>query len=113
MRIATTSPVPPIAAAIACLVTQVARVAGDVESGDAGDGPKAVAHERRDRQQQHEVETPNERRDIDRVARPERDPLATGVDDHQSVFTRVWVWALTPKNRSNTRRAAGAAAVEP
>ncbi len=66
---------------------EVARVAWNVESGDAGDRPQAVADERGDREQQHEVEPSDEGRDIDRVARPERDPLATGVDDHRSATT--------------------------
>jgi len=49
---------------------------------------------------------------VNRVA-TERDSLASGVDDHQSVLTSVWLWAFTPKNFSKTRSAAGAAAVDP
>ena len=90
----------------------VARIAGDVEAGDAGHRPQPVADERGRGEEEHEVEPAHERGEVDRVA-AERDSLASGVDDHQSVLTRVWVSAFTPKNFSKTRSAAGAAAVDP
>jgi len=79
---------------------------------DAGHRPEAVPHERGRSEQEHDVEAADERGDVDRVA-AERQTLATGVDDHQSVLTRVWSPPATPKNFSKTRSAAGAAAVEP
>jgi hypothetical protein len=90
----------------------VAGIAGDVEAGDAGHRPQPVAHERARGEEQHEVEPADERGQVDRVA-TERDSLASGVDDHQSVLTRVWLSAFAPKNLSKTRSAAGAAAVDP
>ena len=72
-----------------------------------------VGDERADREQEHEVEPPDDRSEVDAIARPQRESLTAGLDDHQSVLTRVWALALTPKNFSKTRSAAGAAAVEP
>jgi hypothetical protein len=91
---------------------EVVRFARDVEPRDAGHRPQPVADERARGEEQHDVEPSDEGGEVDRVA-AERDPLASGVDDHQSVFTSVCEPPLTPKNFSNTRSAAGAAAVEP
>ena len=91
---------------------EVARIAGHVEARDARDRPQPVGDERPGREQQHEIEPPHQRGEVHRVA-AERNSLASGVDDHQSVLTRVWLPPLTPKNFSKTRSAAGAAAVDP
>jgi hypothetical protein len=92
---------------------EVVLVARHVEARDARDRPEPVADERRHGEQQHEVEAPHEAGQVDAVSRARAERLTPGLDDHQSVLTRVWLLALTPKNLSNTRSAAGAAAVEP
>ena len=97
---------------------EVALVSGHVEARDARDDPEPVADERRCRREQNPVETPKER---DRrglgSARTCRIARLRGFDQsshrHQSVSTTIAGGASTPKKRSKTLRAAGAAALEP
>ena len=90
----------------------VVGIAGHVEARDPGYRPEAVADEGRRCEQEHEIEPPHHGHETGGVP-PRRDASTSCVGDHRSVSTRICDFALTPKNFSKTRSAAGAAAVEP
>ena len=93
----------------------VVRVAGDVVPRDPGDRPEPVAERRGDRGEQHPVEPADRGADRRAVVAPVRDAAGALVEglDHQSVFPVCAAGALRPNQCSNTRSAAGAAAVPP
>ena len=93
---------------------EVVRIARDIEPRDSTDRPEPVRDECEHGKEQEPIQTSHDAADIDSAedARLQRSGSLSRSGD-QSVVTRTWVPPLTPKNCSNTRRAAGAAAVEP
>ena len=88
---------------------EVVRVARDVEARDPCDRPEPVADEGAGREQEDEIEPADERAEVDGVARAQRDPLASGVDDHRAfLISRSSPGSGSrPSRRRTSRRPAG------
>ena len=93
---------------------EVVLVPRNVEARDARDHPEPVRDQRERRPEEDPVEAAHEGERM-RLAPPagDLDPRTLRDLDHQSVSRRTVDGDFTPKYRSKTRRAAGAAAVEP